>query len=42
MRLSKAFFKAKGKEGGSKTAQRGSDFYREIGAKGNKAQGKKV
>ncbi len=31
---------ALGRRGGRKTAKRGKDFYREIGRKGNEAQGK--
>ncbi len=32
---------ALGRKGGLKTKKRGKKFYQEIGAKGNKAQGKK-
>jgi general stress protein YciG len=31
-----------GRKGGSKTAKRGKEYYREIGRRGNKAQGKKA
>lgn len=33
---------ALGARGGAKTAQRGKEFYREIGKKGNTAQGHKT